>query len=61
MESWDILGMRYDELVLAQLRGNDGKEDHAITIARRMVFDSNMVYALLLTSQGNLGHLLPVQ
>ena len=51
MESWDILGVRYDELVIAQLQVNDGKEDHAITIARRMVFDSNMVHALLLTRE----------
>ena len=51
LESWDILGVGYDELVIAQLRGNDGKEDHVITIARRMVFDSNMVHALPLTRE----------
>ena len=51
VESWDILGVGYDELVIAQLRGNDGKEDHVITIARRMVFDSNMVHALPLARE----------
>ena len=51
VESWDILGVRYDELVIAQLQGNDGKDDHAVTIARRLVFDSNMVHALPLTRE----------
>jgi hypothetical protein len=46
---FDIFGVGYGDLVVAQIKGSDGKEDHAITIARRLVFDSNLKYALPLT------------
>ena len=48
---WDILGNGERDLVLVSLRGDDGKEDHCVTLYGRYIFDSNFDRALPLTRE----------
>ena len=40
-----------NQLVVASLRGSDGKEEHCVTIFDKWVFDSNFEYALPLSRE----------
>ena len=44
--SYNILDPVDNQLVVASLRGSDGKEEHCVTIFDKWVFDSNFEYAL---------------
>ena len=49
--NWDLLSTKDDDLVLAQIIGDDGKEDHVVTITRGWIFESNMDHALPLCKE----------
>ena len=49
--SYDILDLVDTQLVVASLRGGDGKEEHCVTIYDKWVFDSNFEFALPLTRE----------
>jgi hypothetical protein len=44
--NWDIFGSNPEDLIVAQLRGDDGKEDHVVSIVEGWIFDSNFPRAL---------------
>ena len=46
LPSYNILDRVDNQLVVASLRGSDGKEEHCVTIFDKWVFDSNFEYAL---------------
>jgi hypothetical protein len=46
--TFDLLNRNQNNLVLACIRGNDGKEDHCIAVYRAWIFDSNFPRALRL-------------
>jgi hypothetical protein len=49
--TYDLLEGRMNCLILASIRGTDGKEDHCVTIYNGWIFDSNFNNALTLTKQ----------
>jgi hypothetical protein len=49
--SYNILEPVDNQLVVASLRGSDGKEEHCVTIFDKWVFDSNFEYALPLSRE----------
>ena len=49
--AYDILDPVDNWLVVASLRGSDGKEEHCVTIYDKWVFDSNFDFALPLTKE----------
>ena len=51
MSSYKILDPVDNQLVVALLKGSDGKEQHSVTIYDRWVFDSNFDYALPLSKE----------
>ena len=51
LPSYDILDPVDNQLVVASLRGSDGKEEHCVTIFDKWVFDSNFDYALPLSKE----------
>ncbi len=50
-ETYDLLANKKNSLVLASIRGGDGKEDHCIAVYGRWIFDSNFPRALMLTKE----------
>ena len=46
VSTYDILDPKENQLVVASLRGSDGKEEHCVTIYDKWVFDSNFNFAL---------------
>ena len=46
VNEWDILQPVSNQLVVASVRGSDGKEDHCVTIYDKWLFDSNFDFAL---------------
>ena len=51
LTKWNIWNVGRYELVVAQLRGSDGKEDHVVSIADGWLFDSNFVSAMRVTKE----------
>ena len=48
---FNILANKENDLVIASLKGDDGKEDHCVTVFGKWVFDSNFEKALPLTQE----------
>jgi len=46
VSKWNILENGDEDLVVAMIRGIDGKEDHCVTILGKLIFDSNFEKAL---------------
>ena len=46
VSQYDILKSGKNQLVVALLKGSDGKEDHCVTVFDNWVFDSNFDWAL---------------
>ena len=51
VRNYDILKNGENDLVLASLKGSDGKDDHCVTVYGSWLFDSNFDYALPLTKE----------
>ena len=51
LSTWNIWDVGKHELVLVQLRGSDGKEDHVVCLAGGWLFDSNFDTAMRLSRE----------
>ena len=51
LSTWNIWDVGRHELVLVQLRGSDGKEDHVVCLADGWLFDANFDKAMRLSKE----------